>query len=769
MERRINENNCICPNGHATKFFFLKGVFSLFFIIMMLSKVGFAQDFEAFSVPVVQNGEDFINPFAGGMNTPQFSKVDLNNDNIEDLYVFDRIGNVHLTFLHNGETGNSDYFFDPKYAKNFPVIDGWALLRDYNQDGIQDLFAFSNVPGVPGIIAFKGYYEADELKFEQVAFPQNPFDIVYFDPPGGGDRIQLYITRIDYPAVDDLDCDGDLDILTFNAAGGYVEFYANQSVEQGFGMDTLIYELQDNCWGGFYESGVSVEVDLAQNQNACFENLQDVEPRHAGSTLMTLDINNDGAKELVLGDLSFTNLNLLSNAGDCGDAWMNTQDPVFPNYDTPVEIDFFPASFYLDIDNDGFKDMLASPNAGNNTVDYEVGWLYKNVGSFNEVEFQLLKKDFLVETMLDFGSGARPVFVDYNQDGLTDILIGNTNLYQPFGALNSRLYLLENVGSATEPSFDLVTDDYLELSSFSQTLNNFAPSFGDLDADGDLDILIGDGSGQLLFAENIAGPNSTFEFGPWEYPWSGIDVGQVAVPQIIDVDEDGLLDLLIGERTGNVNFFKNIGSAERPEFISDQEMAPNTFFYGQVDARIPGYATGYSSPKLVRNGELSFFLLGTEIDGIRRYGVGTQVLDPFPLIEEIYGGINAGEIVHFDLTDLNDDGVLDMVVGNRRGGISLFRTDLEDMLVSTENNNVLEGSIQLWPNPTQGWLNLNWNGDEVIDAQVQIFHIDGRLLKQMNWNGSFQQLSMAEFSPGMYVAKVQLKQQVWSKRIIKLD
>jgi hypothetical protein len=39
------------------------------------------------------------------------------------------------------------------------------ILRDYNDDGIQDLFAYSDVPGIDGILVYKGYYENDRIAF----------------------------------------------------------------------------------------------------------------------------------------------------------------------------------------------------------------------------------------------------------------------------------------------------------------------------------------------------------------------------------------------------------------------------------------------------------------------------------------------------------------------------------------------------------------------------------------------------------------------------
>ena len=84
------------------------------------------QSFQRLSYPAIVNGAALQYPFAGGLNAPQFSPVDLNNDGRLDLVVFDRAGNTILTFLNNGAANTSDYAFAPEYACNFPALNDWA-------------------------------------------------------------------------------------------------------------------------------------------------------------------------------------------------------------------------------------------------------------------------------------------------------------------------------------------------------------------------------------------------------------------------------------------------------------------------------------------------------------------------------------------------------------------------------------------------------------------------------------------------------------------
>ena len=140
---------------------------TLFFLLNLTAQAQFLMD-----VPVSRNGMPLKHATAGGFNLPQFSEVDLNNDGTKDLLVYDRWAQIASTFINNGTPNQVDYVYAPEYMKRFPQdTRNFMLMRDYNCDGIEDIFFF-NVPyGTSGGVGvWEGSYDAnDTIQFVEVA------------------------------------------------------------------------------------------------------------------------------------------------------------------------------------------------------------------------------------------------------------------------------------------------------------------------------------------------------------------------------------------------------------------------------------------------------------------------------------------------------------------------------------------------------------------------------------------------------------------------
>ena len=722
----------------------LTRLFSL--LLFPLSLV--AQSTERFDIPVIINGETLDSPWAGGIDNPQFSVIDLNNDGNMDLYTFDRVGNVHIPFLNVGDK----YVFAPEFIESFPDARNFVLLRDFDGDGISDMFSHAkSTSSVDGMSVWKGKFVNNKLAFEVYNFPFTP-NIAPF-PLSNGNLSNLYVASTDIPDINDIDGDGDLDVLAFDVAGAYLVYYKNQSVEEGYGLDSLIFEKEDACWGKFYESSMSETVALSNDPNTCSTGLVDnsADERHAGSTTTTVDLDNDGDRELLIGDIINSYLFMLVNGGTPEDAWMTDQDNTFPSNSTSVFIPDFNAAYVEDVDFDGLEDLIAAANA-NNSPNQECAWFYKNTGTNAFPNYELQYKDFMARDMIDFGSGTHPTFGDVNGDGLIDLVVGTFGFNLNAGLRDPRLFLFLNTGTANVPEFTLENDDWLNFSIYAdenaaEPTWAYAPNFGDIDSDGDMDLVVGEYFGTLFYGENTGGAGNPMQFDNIIVEWKNLDVGLNSVPQIVDLDRNGAPDIVIGERNGNTNFMKNLGTASVPEFEIEENDAPNINFIGEVDAAAAGEGFGHSAPFFYDfNGEWVLYM-GTRSQDILVYdNIDIDNLAaPFNLVTAQLGDIHEGQRTHPALADLTGANELDMIIGNFRGGLAAFGTDLSTSLEDIE----ITESMMLFPNPVQSTLQVKF-AENVNSRDYTIYNTIGQVMKQGTLNQADNYLSIRDLSSGIY-------------------
>ncbi len=712
----------------------LSGLSTLLLILLVLAQSGAlsAQSYVLYSeVPVLGlGGMALKNPWAGGLNNPQFSQIDADGDGQQDLFVFDRQGNVPMIFLADGSSGAEGWTYSPYWSGKFPPLYAWAILRDLNCDGLPELIS-SRLNGIAVYTASRSGGLSFEIDTQRLRYVESGFTRF------------LGVLDFDVPAFEDVDGDGDRDILTFNLGGGYVEWYKNRAAENGDPCGPLDFELVDKCWGRFYESGINkaVSLDTCNFGRPAPDDGEMAELRsgvHAGSTLMAFDEDGDGDLELVLGDLSFDNLNRLHNGGTPENALITAQDTVYPAYDVPYLVHQYPAAFYVDADQDGRPDMLVSPNSVVLGRDINNVAFYKDVGTGAEVIFERQREDFLVGGMIDVGRGANPVFFDYDGDGLLDLVIGNSSYTLSVGNKVSQLALYRNTGTATAPSFELISNDFAGLGFYG--FENIHPAFGDVDGDGDLDLVIGEEEGMLhLFVNNPVGGVAQFSLAA--PGWQGIDVGKTSTPFLVDIDRDGDLDLLIGERNGNLNYYRNDGDASTAGFTLVSEL------FGGIALRSGPTNIGEIQPWVIEdpeNGEYRLYI-GERTGRVWRYDNWESDLGAdFLVTDSVVGGIDVGDRSRVALADLNGDGNFEMVIGNMRGGLNLYKEGIPEG-ISVANK---PAALNTWPNPASGRL---WVKDETGVGQV-LGLSDARGLTRMQtaFVGPVHELDISAIPPGWY-------------------
>jgi len=741
-------------------------------------------------------GNTFANPWAGGMNACQFGEIDLDGDGIRDLVVFDRDGNRTLTYHNAGIVGESSYTYNAALAGKLPHFDDWVIFADYNLDGLNDIFAYSK--GFAGIKVYRNTGNPDAM-FDLVVSP-------YLKSFQGNGYVNVLVTYADYPAIYDIDNDGDLDLLTFWGYGSFVEFHLNESMERYGSADSLIFRKTENCWGRFAESDESNIIYL----DTCFNRALEVsppqggvgggalvevgameasphqggvgggalagggakegramgDPKHTGSTFMLLDNNGDGLLDLLLGDVDYSSPALLINGGTTEDALMVSHTYKFPDNNDSINMLSFPVMNYLDVNNDGEKDMIVSPfdpslvKAENlNNI-----WLYKNNGETDHPDFELVNKAFLQDEMLDFGAGAVPVLFDYNNDGLMDIVVGNfgyldssyygtaMNLYCDYRA---QLALLENTGTASQPAFKLINRNFANLPSyFPQGEKPFAavPAFADLDGDGDKDMLVGNDEGTLFYFENTAstGEHANFDFVDGNY--QNIDAGSYSAPQLFDLDGDGLTDLLVGKRNGTISFYQNTGNISNPSFtlITDS--------LGGVNVRNPNLSNfGYCIPHFYRDNSGNIHLFaGSEFGEIYYYdNIQNNLAGQFNLVMKNYLWIDDGLRSAVAIGNLSNDNFPDMIVGNYSGGLTFYNGTTPPPAIVLNNADQNLG-IKVYPNPAKETLTIEYpdGNDFCIEKMVLINSSGSEIFSTFE---TLNRIDLNKFKDGFYLLKIELK------------
>ncbi len=713
------------------------------------------------------------------------SAADFNNDGQEDLFLFDRQGDVPVLLLKNETSASSisaNYTYSPAYLSNFPKVQTWCLLHDFNQDGIADMFAGSPDLGPQYGVVYQGHYVNDSLRFQRLFLSPYGFDYIYF--PSGDWYSYIYFNEEDIPSFQDIDNDGDTDLLAFAYGGNFVEYYENQSVEMGYGADSIILERSVLCWGGIFETGTSLQVSQSEVAGECANEFwaggeEPIEKTgakanamHGTSTLYAYDADEDGDKDLLYGSILFEGLSLCYNGGDTELAHITAQDTLYPTVSAPCMINYQPGPHFQDMDADGDQDLLISPLASNGE-NYATLQLYERT----EAGYNFVQDDLFTDRFVDLGSHSAPAYFDHNFDGLLDIVVGTRGYFQETGLYDPRLQLFENVGTSTEPAFTLVDDDWLGFSAFAEESWTFVPTFGDLDGDGDQDLLIGDVHGTLFYVENTsAESSSTASFGTPIYGYAGIDVstslGQSACPQLIDVDRDGLLDLLIGESDGNVNFFKNTGTVTTAEFDPDPMAAVNNHYFGEVDTRVAGFFKGYSAPALLDIDGEYHLVVGTYDGGIRYYtNIDDNLEGAFNYELNAFSLVRQGHSLRPCIADLNNDGLQDMLVGNARGGLSLYSINFETLTSVNENPQTEEALLNLVVEyADQKQLNLSWEcgQNQLQQASLRLFNIQGQAVHQHSITSLAGEHSIHthDLPTGIYIARLEMNGQFITKKII---
>lgn len=729
--------------------------------------------------------------WASGLNAGNFGKIDIDLDGKMDLFIMEPnneanydTGDKIYPFINKGSAGTVDYKLDVSFRGKFPILEDYAILRDWNCDGKTDIFtwdlrgrvtAYRNISDTE----LKFVLEKQILKTDTTGLPYNPG---YYH---SGEILWSYF---DMPTFEDVDGDGDLDVLSKASNGHFIEYNKNMSKEYYGHCDSLTFKLKNTCWGRFFEDTGTVilntcdivNVPNPENNSGKGESQKEERNKsgkHSSDALLAIDLNGDGVKDLIAGDGVETKLYSFINGGAKDSSHIISSTIGFPPQD-PFNAIIYGLPFSLDVDNDGKNDLVVSV-AQDRLEDIEGIWYYKNTGTNSSPVFSLQTKGFLQSEMINVGIQSKPVFFDYNSDSLLDIVIGNFGYFQNLGTTwnnsvyTSQLALYENIGTKDEAAFKLVDTNFANLPSYNlNTAQNtrawsYHPTFGDLDNDGDQDMIIGDHRGKIhYFINQPVGGKAIFHLSTAEL--DGIDVGDFSTPQLFDIDDDGILDLIIGEAFGNLNYYRNT-SALFPTFVlADDNL-------GDVNVTDDWDFVGYSAPYFFKDSlGITKLLSGSKCGHLRYYDsiiVGDTISNKFRRLEKVYQGIWEGIYSTIDGGDIDNDGNPDFILGNQSGGLALYTSSDSIYIPGFEERSVVKQIARsLFPNPAKNEIifKIECNCNDLFEYSV--YDITGKLWNQYQSNSTIK-IDLSSYAKGMYIVRAENKNRsiIITERFIKSE
>jgi hypothetical protein len=561
--------------------------------------------------PVVgADGAAYDEPFLGGFNVPRPQLVDIDGDGDDDLFVQESTGSVMLFERLPGDS--------PRYAwrtDSYRDLDvgEWYRFVDLDLDGDLDLLAEEPY-------SYIRYYRNEGTTIE-------PRFTLLADTLRTVDGEPLFSDRQSIPNATDLDCDGAVDLLVGRLVGTISHFEQEGTDTRGAPRFRLLTDrFQD------------IEI-VARFGSA-----------HGANTMALGDLDGDGDDDLFWGDFFEAGVLFIENTGSCGGPVLRGDPVPFPA-EAPLITSGYNAPTLGDPDGDGDADLLVGVLGGafnpNSTSVENLHWVEQDAdGRFRDRTSRFIRT-------VDVGHESVPVPVDLDGDGDLDLLVGNR--IQPDDPQNGALHRFVNRGAPDAPT--LVEDGLLEgVGSGYHRM----PAFGDLDGDGDLDAVVGTWLDRLSFYRNVA-TGGGVDLQLADSAAATLTRGRNATPALGDIDGDGDLDLVVGESSGQLSYFRNDGGPAAPRFVLESD----EWLGIDVDRR--------SFPVLEDldgDGDLDL-LVGSQAEGVRVFVNEGTATDPAfvesaPLPVAVFGFAAPA------FADFDGDGDRDLLLGGGAGGLRYF-------------------------------------------------------------------------------------------------
>lgn len=575
------------------------------------------------------DGEPLPQPFLGGFEVPRPQLVDIDGDGDLDLFIQEQSNALMFFENVNGTfTWRTDRWLD------LPIGE-WYRFFDLDGDGLPDLLAESPT----------SYIRA----WRNVGTRAAPQFRVAVDSLQDSDGAPIPADRQNILNIVDIDCNGRLDLFLGRVAGTVDRYEAVPGTERNgvprFAMHTERFE-EIEVLGPVPGGSPGEEADVARDPFALLHGSN----RHGANTLAFADIDGDGDIDLFWGDYFESGVLLLENrSAGCTVPSMRGAHVLFPK-EAPVRTSGYNAPTLGDVTGNGLVDLLVGV----------IGGAYApRTTSVENLVFveQVARGEFRTRTRrfvrtLDVGSEAMPVLADLDGDGDLDLLIGNK--IAPDTDTTGTITWFENTGTLTAPQFR--DRGLLPLRGEF----HYAPTVADLDGDGLPDLIVGTWRDQVQWWRN-AGTRTEAQYVLADSALITLTRGSNTAPALADLDGDGDLDLLVGEASGQLNLYRNVGTVRVPRF----ELVSDTFQdidVGRRSAPVFADLRGTGMPDL---------LLGSEDGGVQHWRNASDATG-IRFVREADLPVETGPFSTVTVGDLDGDGDLDVLVGTAAGGLRYF-------------------------------------------------------------------------------------------------
>lgn len=552
-----------------------------------------------------ENGSPYALPFTGGFDVPRPQFVDIDGDGDFDLFVQER-SNELMFFENTGTAARASFVWRTDKYQNLDIGE-WNRFVDLDRDGDTDLLAEQP-------FSYIRYYENQGSK-------QSAVFKLAADSLRDANGTAIFADRQNIPNLTDLDCDNQLDLFLGRVEGTLTRYEQTGGPRFAFVTDRF--------------EGIEIVAQIGS--------------LHGANTMYWADYDKDGDQDLIWGDFFESGVLIIPNVGSgCASPNLRVDpQPLLVN-GAKLTTSGYNVPALIDIDSDGDLDMFIGVLGGaynpNQTASDNFYFL-ERAGT----EYQLRSTRYL--STIDVGSESVPAFADLNGDGLLDMLVGNK--LDPKHNDRARLYYFRNTGSASAPAFAL-TDTLDAAVAF-----HYAPALGDIDSDGDADLLLGTWNEGVHVYRNEGGKQEP-RFVRDTAATIRFERGSNFTPALADIDADGDLDLLVGEASGELNLVRNTGSATSPQFKVESEA------YQAVDV---GRRSHPALADLDGDGDLDL-LNGNENSGAVYFRNDGSAREPRFVKAEMQIALPPHAAPVF--VDLNGDGKLELVAGSLSGGLAYW-------------------------------------------------------------------------------------------------